>query len=77
MDLKHFIRVYDDVLDENLCRHIINGFDKEQNKILMNQDSIKFATLNLRENMYDEEGENVGWFFQHPVSLEKERLELI
>jgi len=40
-------------------------------------EAIKFATLNLRENMYDEEGENVGWFFQHPVSLEKERLELI
>tara|TARA_R100000353_G_scaffold139399_1_gene99216 strand:+ start:85 stop:252 length:168 start_codon:yes stop_codon:yes gene_type:complete len=40
-------------------------------------EAIKFATLNLRENMYDEEGENVGWFFQHPVALEKERLELI
>tara|TARA_R100000700_G_C3178949_1_gene154998 strand:- start:5598 stop:5966 length:369 start_codon:yes stop_codon:yes gene_type:complete len=40
-------------------------------------EAIKFANLNLRENMYDEEGENVGWFFQHPVALEKERLELI
>lgn len=40
-------------------------------------EAVKFATLNLRENMYDEEGENVGWFFQHPVALEKERLELI
>lgn len=41
------------------------------------REAIKFASINLKENMYDEEGENVGWFFQHPVSLEKERLELI
>jgi hypothetical protein len=41
------------------------------------REAIKFASINLKENMYDEEGENVGWFFQHPVALEKERLELI
>ena len=41
------------------------------------KEAIKFAAFNLREEMYDEEGEHVGWFFQHPVSLEKERLELI
>ena len=41
------------------------------------KEAVKFAFFNLREEMYDEEGENVGWFFQHPVALEKERLELI
>ena len=41
------------------------------------REAIKFASINLKENMYDEEGANVGWFFQHPVALEKERLELI
>lgn len=41
------------------------------------REAIKFASINLKEDMYDEEGNNVGWFFQHPVALEKERLELI
>ena len=41
------------------------------------REAIRFAKSNLKEDMYDEEGNNVGWFFQHPVALEKERLELI
>ena len=35
------------------------------------QEAIVFA------NMHDEEGENIGWFYQHPISLRKERTELI
>jgi hypothetical protein len=49
MDLKHFIRVYDDVLDENLCKHIINNFDREQEKVVMDQDKIKFSTINMTQ----------------------------
>jgi len=49
MDLKHYIRVYDDVLDENLCKHIINNFDKHGEKIILDQDNIKFSTLNMTE----------------------------
>jgi prolyl 4-hydroxylase len=58
MDLKNFIKVYDDVLDENLCRNIIYNFDKDSNKVLMDDPAIKFAALNmtdLAENANDHE----------------------
>ena len=41
------------------------------------KEAVKFAFFNLREEMYDEEGENVGWFFQQQKKKKKERLELI
>lgn len=41
------------------------------------QEAIVFANMHLMEDMYDEEGEHIGWFYQHPISLRKERTELI
>ena len=60
MDLKHYIRVYDDVLDENLCKHIINGFDAEQNKVILNQDNLKFSTINMTEMAEKEQQQQWG-----------------
>lgn len=37
----------------------------------------EFCYHNLLEKMYDEEGEECGYVFQHPITLNPERMELI
>jgi len=37
----------------------------------------RFCFFNLLEKMYDEEGNECGCIYQHPISLNKERLELV
>tara|TARA_R100001086_G_scaffold68607_2_gene32488 strand:- start:2339 stop:2707 length:369 start_codon:yes stop_codon:yes gene_type:complete len=41
------------------------------------QEAIEFCHMHLIEDMYDEEGQHIGRFFQHPIVLREERLELI
>jgi len=41
------------------------------------EDALKFAINNLLELIYDEEGNEVGKYFQHPIAIERERLELV
>ena len=41
------------------------------------EDAKNFCMYNLLERLYDEEGIEVGCIYQHPISLNKERLELI
>jgi|SaaInlStandDraft_1057018.scaffolds.fasta_scaffold55628_3 hypothetical protein len=41
------------------------------------ESALIFALEHLMELIYDEEGNEVGKFFQHPVAIEKERLELV
>tara|TARA_A200000159_G_scaffold164803_1_gene196406 strand:+ start:6265 stop:6633 length:369 start_codon:yes stop_codon:yes gene_type:complete len=68
-------------LNKFFKRHNIQLYMSSENAFKLaytpTREAIKFASINLKEDMYDEEGNNVGWFFQHPVALEKERLELI
>lgn len=37
----------------------------------------EFCEERLREKLYDEEGVEVGYIYQHPLSLELERMELV
>ena len=41
------------------------------------EEAKNFCMYNLLERLYDEEGKEVGCVYQHPISLNKERLELI
>ena len=41
------------------------------------EEAKNFCLYNLLEKMYDEEGEECGFVYQHPISLNKERLELV
>jgi len=41
------------------------------------EEAKNFCMYNLLERIYDEEGIEVGCIYQHPISLNKERLELI
>jgi len=41
------------------------------------EEAKNFCLYNLLEKMYDEEGEEIGFVYQHPISLNKERLELV
>tara|TARA_R100001015_G_C4632922_1_gene197157 strand:- start:2045 stop:2416 length:372 start_codon:yes stop_codon:yes gene_type:complete len=36
-----------------------------------------FCMDNLLEEMYDEDGNQVGYYFQHPIAISKERIDLI
>ena len=46
-------------------------------KYTVTEDAKRFSMYNLLEKMYDEEGNEVGFVYQHPISLDKERLELV
>lgn len=41
------------------------------------EEAKQFCIYNLLEKLYDEEGMEIGVIFQHPISLNKERLALI
>ena len=41
------------------------------------EEARNFCMSNLLEPIYDEEGNEAGCVFQHPISLNKERMELI
>lgn len=50
MDLKHFIRVYDDVLDKNTCRNAIKAYHDEEPEASQKWDHDgrpSFTTLNI------------------------------
>ena len=44
-------------------------------KYTVTEDAKRFSMYNLLEKMYDKEGNEVGFVYQHPISLDKERLE--
>ena len=46
-------------------------------KYTATEDAKRFSMYNLLEKMYDKEGNEVGFVYQHPISLDKERLELV
>jgi hypothetical protein len=48
-----------------------------QTKFNVSEDALNFSKYNLLERMYDEEGKECGFIYQHPISLNKERLELV
>ena len=50
---------------------------KRLNVWVSDKDAFDFAVKNLLEIIYDEEGNEVGKYFQHPIAIETERLELI
>lgn len=68
MDLKNFIRVYDDVLDDNLCKNIINEFDKVSNKVVLDEEKIKFSTINMTEQAEQENSKEWGIIQNQVVS---------
>jgi hypothetical protein len=41
------------------------------------EEAYNFCSQHLLEKMYDEEGKMIGEFFQHPIALKQERMELI
>lgn len=41
------------------------------------EEAYNFCSQHLLEKMYDEEGNMIGEFFQHPIALKQERMELI
>ena len=55
----------------------------KQNGVLHNriysvtEEARNFCIYNLLEPIYDEEGNECGCIYQHPISLNKERLELV
>lgn len=68
----------------SLNRRLKNKFNIERlatrkgiDRWFAEESAFNFAVENLLELIYDEEGNEVGKFFQHPVAIETERLELV
>jgi len=47
------------------------------NRWFAEESALMFALEHLMELIYDEEGNEVGKFFQHPIAIETERLGLV
>jgi len=47
------------------------------NRWIAEESALMFALEHLMELIYDEEGNEVGKFFQHPIAIETERLGLV
>lgn len=57
---------------------LFNAFVKDRIKYhKATEEAIAFCSNHLLEEMYDEEGQLIGYIFQHPIALKKERMELI
>ena len=41
------------------------------------EEAVEFCSKMLLQEMYDEDGQLIRYFFQHPIALKKERMELI
>ena len=48
-----------------------------QKRYTPTEEAYEFCMNNLLEEMYDEDGNQVGYYFQHPIAITKERTELI
>lgn len=48
-----------------------------QRRYIPTEEAYEFCMSNLLEEMFDEEGNQVGYYFQHPIAISKERIDLI
>ena len=48
-----------------------------QKRYTPTEEAYEFCMNNLLEEMFDEEGKSVGYYFQHPIAISKERIDLI
>jgi hypothetical protein len=60
----------------NIILHTMSPHIK-QRKYIPFEKAKQFCIDNLLEEMYDEDGNHVGYYFQHPIALSKERIDLI
>ena len=68
MDIKHYIRVYENVLDPNLCRNIINLYKKEKEAVERwdNEGRPSFNMVNITlEAERPEHEANIEWTKVH------------
>ena len=48
-----------------------------QKRYTPTEEAYEFCMNNLLEEMFDEEGKAVGYYFQHTIAISKERIDLI
>lgn len=76
--LNYYIRACVIKLNRRLKKFGIERLATRKRTIwVSDKDAFNFAVKHLLQLIYDEEGNEVGKFFQHPIAIEKERLELI
>jgi len=57
--------------------HDIRPWDNRQRRYIPTEEAYEFCVNNLLEEIYDEDGNQCGAYFQHPIAITKERTELI
>tara|TARA_R110001606_G_C15150428_1_gene625667 strand:- start:366 stop:728 length:363 start_codon:yes stop_codon:yes gene_type:complete len=77
--LNNYIRACVNSLNRRFKKFGVESFAdrKGTDAWLVSKEAYHFANDNLLELIYDEDGNDVGKFFQHPIAIETERLELI